>query len=257
MTAAARTPKPVDRRAMTAKIHIARKDLALGDDSYRSLLERITGKTTSKDCSDRQLHAVLEEFRRLGWKPKARPAAAARAARTPRPIATDEQAAKVRAMWLSLWCLGAIDNPAEEALESYVARMTKSPGNPDGIARLQWLDAAGYDRVIRALRGWCQRVGFPQPTAADVDRINRMRERTTLGPASYGLVCKVMLFRALWNRLERAGAFRHGVLTRQDDFVRQHQPAVVAPEFMADAPIDAACRDLGGWLRRVGAKGAK
>lgn len=253
---AARRYAESDRRAMTAKLHIARKDLALADDSYRAILERVAGRASSKDCSPAQLHAVLEEFKRLGWK--ARPPRRARKAAAPTParaIALDEQASKVRALWLSLWCLGETEDASEEAIEAFAARTTRTAANPEGIARLQWLDAPGYDRVIRALRGWCGRIGFPQPTAADVARINAIRASARHEPASYGLVCKIVLFGVLWTRLANAGpeagGFRHGILARQDTFIRRFNPRIVSPEFLDEACADAACRELGQWWRRV------
>ncbi|MBX9868180.1 MAG: regulatory protein GemA [Burkholderiaceae bacterium] len=56
------------------KIHIAKKDLAMDDATYRALLLRVTGKTSSKDCSPRDRQLLLEEFVRLGFKVKAKKA---------------------------------------------------------------------------------------------------------------------------------------------------------------------------------------
>ena len=58
-------------RALLAKVHIAKKELALSDETYRDILARVTGCQSSRDCSERQLEQLLDEFRRLGWKPKA------------------------------------------------------------------------------------------------------------------------------------------------------------------------------------------
>ena len=56
------------RRKMLASIHIARKDLALEEESYRALLYRVSGQTSAKELTDVQLKSVLSEFERLGWK---------------------------------------------------------------------------------------------------------------------------------------------------------------------------------------------
>lgn len=62
-------PTP-DRRAMIAKIHLAKKQLALTEDSYRDILRRVTGLDSAGAMRADQLDAVLREFGRLGWKPK-------------------------------------------------------------------------------------------------------------------------------------------------------------------------------------------
>lgn len=62
------------RLSDTKKIHIAKKDLAMDDATYRALLLRVTGKTSSKDCSPRDRQLLLEEFVRLGFKVKAKKA---------------------------------------------------------------------------------------------------------------------------------------------------------------------------------------
>lgn len=56
------------RKKLLASIHIARKDMALEEESYRSLLCRVTGQTSAKELTDVQLKSVLSEFERLGWK---------------------------------------------------------------------------------------------------------------------------------------------------------------------------------------------
>lgn len=52
------------------QIHIAQRDLALTEDTYRCLLERVTGHRSAADLDARQRRAVIDEFYRLGWKPK-------------------------------------------------------------------------------------------------------------------------------------------------------------------------------------------
>ena len=51
-------------------IHIAKKDLTMDDDTYRALLLRVTGKSSSKELDDSERDALLKEFKRLGFKVK-------------------------------------------------------------------------------------------------------------------------------------------------------------------------------------------
>jgi len=54
---------------LLAKVHIAKKDLGLDDEAYRSLMERITGHRSAGDCAVHELVRAVAEFRRLGWTP--------------------------------------------------------------------------------------------------------------------------------------------------------------------------------------------
>lgn len=63
-------PNLVDRyrKAELAKIHVAKKQLALDDETYRALLERVTGQSSAADLTARQRDALLKEFARLGFR---------------------------------------------------------------------------------------------------------------------------------------------------------------------------------------------
>ncbi len=178
MSAAARfAPNPV-RRAMMAKLHLAKKELGLGDEDYRAILARVTGKSSSADMTDAQLDAALAEFVRLGWKPK--PATrsgsdlkAGRRASAARPAAPDGRridgrpsssapsaadhpvARKATAMWISLYNLGAVRNPSNSALEAFAARQL-------GVAKLQWANQAHGYKLIEALKAMAERAGWHQ-----------------------------------------------------------------------------------------------
>ena len=77
------------------KIHIARRDLGLDDDVYRSILARVAGVRSSKELTPRQIGRVLAEFERLGWvqKPSTKPAAKRTGRAAPNP--SDERQALV------------------------------------------------------------------------------------------------------------------------------------------------------------------
>lgn len=170
-------PHPV-RRAMTAKLHMARKELGLSEEDYRAVLARTTGKSSSADMTDAQLDAALAEFVRLGWKAKSSGsdlkvgrAGVASGSRIPgatsRP-ADHPVAAKARAMWISLWNLGVVHNPAEAALEAFAARQL-------GVAKLQWANQAHGYKLIEALKSMAQRAGWNQ----DFDALVGEGQRTS------------------------------------------------------------------------------
>jgi len=105
------------RRAMLAKIHVARKELALAEDDYRQIMLDETGNTSAADCTEGELERALKRFAALGFKPQ--PAkASSRAAQHP-------MARKARALWISLYHLGAVRSPSEQALEAFARRQLK------------------------------------------------------------------------------------------------------------------------------------
>lgn len=61
-----RKPKSDDRKAPLRAVHASRRQLGLDDDTYRALLERVTGERSAADLDAAQLRRVLHEMRRLG-----------------------------------------------------------------------------------------------------------------------------------------------------------------------------------------------
>lgn len=137
-------PDP-ERRVLIAKIHVAKKEMALLEDDYRAMLINVTGRASSADCTVTELRAMVEEMKRKGFRPK-RSNAAAKPADHP-------SAAKARALWISLYHLGAIDNPSEHALEAFARRQL-------GCLKMQWADQALSYKLIEALKAIAERHGW-------------------------------------------------------------------------------------------------
>jgi hypothetical protein len=145
MTAGATAQPAADRRAMLAKIHLARKQMGLDDETYRETLQRVVGQRTCVTCSDAQLHLVLAEFQRLGWKPQ--------------PAARRSDKAQVRmiyAIWADIRPL--LDDAGDEALRGFVRRQTHSPAHPEGVDAPEWLSGAEAAKVIEGMKGWLARL---------------------------------------------------------------------------------------------------
>lgn len=245
-----------DRRTSAlAKIHLAKRDLGLDDAAYRGLLQRVTGKRSAGALTERQLGAVLDELKRLGFKPvRPMPKAATFADRVleethtamQREASEDARLGKIRALWKSLHALGEIDDPSDRAIAAYARRTT-------GIEALPWLDGEASDKVIRSLRKWCERVGFVQPDAPSVRELNGYRARANLGPADTGLTAKIKLVELLWQRLEDAGALQYGPFNSLSKWLHKHAGAS-APYFLTAAQADRTIEQLGAWLRRARGK---
>ncbi len=58
------------KKSDLAKIHIAKQQLGIDDDSYRMILQRIAGVSSAKDLTNIQVEKLLDEFKAKGWKPK-------------------------------------------------------------------------------------------------------------------------------------------------------------------------------------------
>lgn len=140
------------RRAMLAKVHLAKKQIGIDEDDYRQILLEETGRTSAGDCTEAELERVLRRFEALGFKPLPKPGGANRPAQHP-------VARKARALWISLHHLGAIDSPSEKALEAFARRQLK-------CERLVWADQRQGYRLIEALKAMAQRHGWPQVDAS-------------------------------------------------------------------------------------------
>ncbi len=142
----AKAPAPApNRRAMIAKIHLAKRDLALTEDSYRDVLRRITGIDSAGKMRPDQLDAVLREFARLGWKPK--------------PVvkrSANPQVRMIYAIWQDIVTLQGHGDAA--ALRAFVRRQTTSRAHPDGIASPEFLTGEAATAVLEGLKGWRARL---------------------------------------------------------------------------------------------------
>lgn len=56
------------RRPLLAKVHIARKDLGLSEEDYRSTLRELFGVASAAQLTDAQLAELLAHFLRRGWR---------------------------------------------------------------------------------------------------------------------------------------------------------------------------------------------
>ena len=128
-------------RAILAKVHIAKKQLGLAEESYRAILARVTGEESSKDCTELQLQKLIDEFKRLGWKPKT--AKSSNGYGKP-------HVRKIYALWKEAGVVGAVDNASKEALRAFVMRQT-------GKAAPEFCSPGDANRVTEALKAMIRR----------------------------------------------------------------------------------------------------
>lgn len=128
-----------------AKIHIAKAQLGLDDDTYRALLARVAGVRSAKELSPRQIGAMLAEFERLGWQPKP---AKTFGRKVPKPAPERQK------------LIGKI--------EAFLAEANRPWTYADGMAlrmfkveRVEWCDSEQLRSLIAALSYNAKRHGRP------------------------------------------------------------------------------------------------
>lgn len=215
------------RRGMIAKVHIAKQQLGLSEDDYRQIMLRITGRTSAKDCADRELVALLAEFEAKGFRSTSRPKGA-------RP-ADHPSARKARALWISLHQLGAVTNSSEQALEAFARRQLKCD-------RLQWVNQGLTYKLIEALKAIAERHGWDQSTEG-------------LQPGAVVLVLKRRLVTAIADKLRAEQIVpAHWSIERIGFELTGTKPQPII--FQTVEELDRLARDLGAKLRAAIATGA-
>ena len=134
-----------------AAIHVAKKQLGLDDDTYRAVLTRATGKTSSKDMSPAEQQAALAEFRRLGFQ--ALPGGRKGASNGVRKGLQGRFAKKLQALWIAGYNLGIVRDRDDAALLAFAKRQTR-------IDHVRFLhDPEDAKKAVEALKAWLTRDG--------------------------------------------------------------------------------------------------
>lgn len=142
-----------DRVHTIRLIHVARRDLQMAEDTYRAIVAQYAaGKTSCSDCNLDELETILAHMKRAGFKIKPTKSKPTKSKPTERPLDMADESRKVRALWLLLHRLGAVHDPSEKALASYVKRQA-------GVDDLRWAGRKMYP-LIEGLKAWAKRV-FP------------------------------------------------------------------------------------------------
>ena len=155
------------RRRMLAVVHMAVKQLAIDDEDYREILRRVTGRGSAGDCTPAQLHRLITELERLGYRGKS----GRDPTRAGHPVAR-----KARALWLGLYALGVVHDPSERALEKFGKRQL-------GVDRLHWVDQSRAFPLIEALKARAEREGWSQRVpsrASSAEEARLLTERLCL-----------------------------------------------------------------------------
>ncbi len=124
----------LDRKAMIAKLHIAKTKLALSEDSYRAILMRVARVASARDASDAQLLALLAEMRRLGFRD--------------RPLSDNPQVRLIFALWKEM--APFVADASDAALCAFCRRQT-------GISRPEWLSGRQANQLAEGLKAWLAR----------------------------------------------------------------------------------------------------
>lgn len=134
-------PNP-SRNAELAKIHLAKKQLGLDDETYRSMLWTVARVHSAKDLDSAGRRAVLDHLAGRGWKGKPKKS---RAARTTPPADREALVRKVQALMREA-----------NVFSAYVDGMSRRMFQVD---RWEWLNPDQLHRLVAALNYHIKRHG--------------------------------------------------------------------------------------------------
>lgn len=152
--------------AQTRAIHALKRQIPhFGDDDYRALLAREFRAKSSTALSERQAAKLIELLKALAGQ---HPQAPRASARRPSETVSGPYAGKLRALWISAYNLGVVDNRDDRALIGFAERQTK-------IAHPRFLqNHKDAKKVIEALKAMMTRdAGVQWPASDDIEAAKR------------------------------------------------------------------------------------
>jgi phage gp16-like protein len=148
------------RQAELAKIHLAKKQLGLDDDTYRAIIERITkGRTDSSgEMTAAERGALLDEFARKGFQvapPRGR-------ADDWIDVGSGPGALHLKKLLACAYELERIGAVRSGSTKRWIGRFAKKI---TGVDSVKWLTAEQANKVIEALKGWRKKWLIRHPIA--------------------------------------------------------------------------------------------
>jgi hypothetical protein len=130
-----------------AAIHASAKNAGLDEEARRDVIESATGKRSAKGLTSAEGFRVIEAIKGLSQGSQSPPSTG----RSPAKTMSGRYAGVLRALWLSGYNLGVVENRDDTALIAFVERQTK-------IAHPRFLlDAADAMIAIEGLKKWISR----------------------------------------------------------------------------------------------------
>ena len=195
-----------------------RHEIQLGATGKASLTEMTT------DDMRKVLDAVNGRRRRTGGKPN-------RLKGPTGSLPDGPHTSKLRALWISAWWLGVVEDRSDEALGAWIRRQT-------GLDAARWATPVQTSACIEALKGWMARDGGVDWSPYTGD-----------GKPHHAPGARIM--EALWRRLHEAGAVKNGsedaLYSWVIGFRRAQDDYTILPAKVQNQLI----RELGRWLGRV------
>lgn len=168
MATATTTPKQkAYRTKLITLVHVAKRDMALDEDTYRAILMAQGGGNSLSAMAIDNINKVLTYMKAQGFK--------LRKSQADRKQADSTDAKKIRALWLFLHELGAVNDPSEAALLTFVRRIGK-------VDSLEWLTGRKVDAVIESQKKWAMRFLPAAVEALKAESLQR-RAKGLLSPA--------------------------------------------------------------------------
>lgn len=201
------------RARLVRAVRAACRRQGIGDEDRKAIQLATIGKASLADMDLPEIGRLLDRLNR-GWKG------------TPQSSGYFPHRAhvgKIRALWWTLYWLGAVHEPNEPALNAFVERQAK-------VAALRFLDHKKAYAVIEALKSWAAREGVVWPAGKPDANDDR---RAVLA--------------AIWAKLAERGVVAGG---RLGAYVAAALGADRALERLDSHELDALIRQLGKRLRR-------
>jgi hypothetical protein len=203
------------RTAKLGLLHSLKRDLALDDDGYRDKLFQVTGRRSAKDLSDAQLDTAIDAFR---------------PARAP-GTAVSPYVAKLKALYIAAFNLGAFEDGTDAAIAAFVERQT-------GKKALRFLTPGDANKVSEGLKAICARHGFDVPA----------------GDAG-GLESRRALLKAQWARLVALGVMGNAHHWAMENYLsRKYLTFHGGLVHLDKSKLDAAQRHFGWKIRKARAQ---
>jgi len=161
------------RRSELAKIHVAKKRLALDEETYRATIARVCGgKTSAGDLDEDERGNLLDEFKRFGF---------IEGGSYTTSIADfddhEPQARLIRCFWADLKTIGALRDSSEQALADFIRCATK-------VDSIRWLTVQQANVVIESLKQWKRRIGYRLRRDAEREHTTRSESNRASESAS-------------------------------------------------------------------------